>query len=454
MAPQSRFENARSFVKHFNLLPVSRVSATYRRVFRREVVDVCILIFIADIVTGVPTPIFPLYATSLGASLGLLGVITAMLGLGRLVAALPIGMLSDRLDRKTVLVAGMVMFAIAFGAFSIVPSAEWLVVPRLLQAVAMVATFPLGVAYIGDVVEPRDRGAAIGVYTAAMGSGFAVGPLLGSWVGASAGYPAAYLAGAVVAIAGAVFGAARLVRRKPQGPESPIGKRLVDLPALRALAREPRMLGACVANIAMTLSMTGAIFTYFPVYARGIGISTVTIGTLFAWRALASATGRIPMGAMSARIPANWTLAGVLAVEAVVVVAIARTTSATVLGGLLILEGVLFGIFLVSGQAAVASSSGPSNRGAAVGMFWMAGSIGELFGPIALGVVAQAAGLIAVFQSVAGGVAVGAALVAGLAWVGRRTAKDSRQDAGVDVASGDDAHHAAVASEPLQAGRH
>jgi len=36
------------------------VSATYRRLLRREVVGVCILIFIADIVTGVPTTIFPL----------------------------------------------------------------------------------------------------------------------------------------------------------------------------------------------------------------------------------------------------------------------------------------------------------------------------------------------------------------------------------------------------------
>lgn len=431
------------------------MAATYRRLLRREVVDICVLIFIADIVTGVPTPIFPLYATSLGASLGLLGVITAMLGLGRLLSALPVGMMSDRLGRKTVLVTGMFIFAASFVAYAASPSAGWLILPRMIQAVAMVATFPMGIAYISDVVEVRDRGAAIGVYTAAMGSGFAVGPLVGSWVGATVGYPEAYLAGAVIAIAGAAYGGIRLVRKTPQRSAATLGRRLVDLPALRALAREPRMLGACIANIAMTLSMTGAIFTYFPVYARGVGISTVTIGALFAWRSLASATGRVPVGAVSSRIPANWTLAGVLVVEAAVDVAIAHTGSAVALGALLILEGVLFGVFLVSGQAAVASASGSDNRGAAVGMFWMAGSVGELFGPIALGAVAEAAGLIAVFESVAAGVALGAVLVAGLGVLGlRRSAQDSRQHGAVDVAAGDDAHHAAVASEPLQAGRH
>jgi len=381
---------------------------------RRDVLDICLLIFIADVVTGVQTPLFPLYTTSLGASLGVLGLITAVLGLTRLASALPIGMLSDRLDRKTVLVGGMVTFAISFALYAVAPSAGWLVVPRLLQAIAMVATFPLGIAYIGDIVETRDRGAAIGVYTAAMGSGFAVGPLLGSWVASVDGYPAAYLVGAVIAVGGAAFGALRLVRKKVTPGESTLAQRLVDLPALAALIRQPAMVMACVANIAMTLSMTGAIFTYFPLYARGIGLSTVTIGTLFAWRSIASASGRVPMGPLSARLPAHWTIAAVLVVEAAIDLAISRTTSPAWLTALLILEGIGFGVFLVSGQSAVATATDTSHRGAAVGLFWMAGSFGDLFGPIGLGLIAQTMGVVAVFGTVAIAVAIGAITVAGL----------------------------------------
>ena len=396
------------------------VSATYRRLLRREVVDICILIFIADVVTGVQIPVFPLFTTSLGASLGLLGLITAVLGLTRLASALPIGMLSDRLDRKTVLVGGMLAFAAAFVLYAVTPSPGLLVVPRAVQAIAMVATFPLGIAYIGDIVESRDRGAAIGVYTAAMGSGFAVGPLIGSWVGSVAGYPAAYLCGAVIAVVGAGFGAVRLINKKVTPADSAVAPSLVDLPALALLIRQPSMLMACVANIAMTLSMTGAIFTYFPVYARAAGISTITIGSLFAWRSIASATGRVPMGPLSARLPAHWTLAAVLVVEASIDVGISRTVSPLVLTALLILEGIGFGVFLVSGQSAVSEAAGRTNRGAAVGMFWMAGSIGDLFGPIVLGVIAQERGLMAVFQASAGAVLVGAGLVAGLGVLARK----------------------------------
>ena len=393
---------------------MSGVSETYRRLLRREVVDICVLIFIADIVTGVQIPVFPLYATSLGASLGMLGLITSVLGLTRLASALPIGMVSDRLNRKTVLVGGMLAFALSFVLYALAPGAGWLVVPRVVQAIAMVATFPLGIAYIGDVVEPRDRGAAIGVYTAAMGSGFAVGPLIGSWMGSVAGYPSAYACGAVIAVGGALFGAIRLVNKKVIPADGALTPRLIDLPALAKLARQPAMLMACVANIAMTLSMTGAIFTYFPVYARGAGISTITIGSLFAWRAIASASGRIPMGPLSERLPAHWTLAAVLVVEAGIDLAISRSVSPLVLTALLILEGIGFGVFLVSGQSAVAEAAAQTNRGAAVGMFWMAGSLGDLFGPIVLGVIAQEVGLIAVFQTTAGAVLVGAGLVATL----------------------------------------
>lgn len=389
--------------------------------------DTCLLIFIADVVTGVQAPLFPLYTTSLGASLWLLGLITAVLGVTRVLSSVPVGMLSDRLDRKTVLVGGMIMFGLSFVGYAIVPNAGWLVAPRVLQAIATVATFPLGIAYIGDVVEPRDRGAAVGVYTAAMGLGFAVGPLIGSWVASTAGYPAAYITGAFIAFLGAAFGAARLIRKKAISDTSSV-LRLRDLPAFAALVRQPVMVMACVANIVMMLSMTGAILTYFPVYAHGIGLSTVAIGTLFAWRGFASAFGRIPMGPLSSRLPVAWILAAVLVVEATINLAISRTPSPVALAALLVLEGIAYGVFMVSGQLAVASQAGQANSGAALGLFWMAGSIGDLFGPIALGVVAQEVGVVTVFQAVAGAVVLGAVAVAYLGVLAaNRTRRETRQ---------------------------
>jgi DHA1 family tetracycline resistance protein-like MFS transporter len=396
---------------------VSGASSTYRRLLRREVIDLCLLIFLADVVVGIQIPVFPLYAVALGSSLGLLGLITATRGLTWLVASVPIGVLSDRLDRKTLLTAGMLVYAVAFVLYAIAPSPAWIFLPRALQAVAMVATFPLGIAYIGDVVEKRDRGAAIGVYTAAMGTGFAVGPLIGSWVGSTAGYPASFMTGALLALAGAAFAWRRLIAKKVLQEEGTVRARALDLQALRVLLREPGVVMACAANMAMTFSMSGAIFTYFPVYARGAGISTVTIGSLFAWRAFASASGRIPMGPISNRLPAHWALPAVLLGEAGIVLAISRTESVVILTFLLIFEGLCFGVFLVSSQSAVSAASSDTNRGAAIGMFWMAGSFGELFGLSGLGIIAQWFGVIFAFETVSGVVLVAAIAILGVGLV-------------------------------------
>ena len=428
----------RTFVRQYDANVVGL--STYRRLMRRDLLDVCALIFIADVVVGVQSPIFSLFATSLGASLGTLGLVTSVLGLGRLASALPSGLVSDRLGPKTVLVAGMVLYAISFALYALAPSPGWLVVPRILQAVAMVSTFPTGIAYIGDVIAERDRAAAIGVYTACMGSGFAVGPLIGTWVGSTSGYPAAYLAGGIIAVAGAIFGALRLTGKKPVAAAPGASRRLVDRRAIATLLRHPAVVMACVANIAMTVSQTGVVFTYFPVYARGVGISTLTIGTIFAWRALASATGRVPMGPLSSRLPAHWTLAVVLLIESGIDFFMARTSSPLTLTLLLVLEGICFGIFLVSSQAAVSEAGGATSRGAAVGIFWMAGAAGEVLGLVFLGAVAQAWGLIAVFGAVAATSLASCLLVAGL---GLLAVQDARKHARVEVAAGDHAHHPA-----------
>jgi MFS family permease len=198
---------------------------------------------------------------------------------------------------------------------------------------------------------------------------------------------------------------------------------------------------ACLANVAMTVSQTGAVFTYFPVYARSAGIGTLTIGSIFAWRALASATGRVPMGPLSSRLPTAWTLALVLLVESGIDFFMARTSSPLALTLLLVLEGIGFGVFLVSSQAAVSAAGGAQSRGAAVGIFWMAGAAGEVIGLVFLGAVAQAMGLIAVFGAVAATSLVSCLAVAGLGLLPGLTAEDSRQDRRVEVPARDDAHH-------------
>ena len=81
------------------------------------------------------------------------------------------------------------------------------------------------------------------------------------------------------------------------------------------------------------------------------------------------------------------------------------------LGALLVLEGIAFGMHLPSGQAFVAEQSTPSTRGQVVGGYSMAGSLGNALSPLVLGIVAEAGGVQAVFPFTVGLIAVGLVII-------------------------------------------
>jgi MFS transporter, DHA2 family, multidrug resistance protein len=93
---------------------------------------------------------------------------------------LTMGALGDRIGRRRLLLLG----AAAFGAASVLaayaPSAELLVLARALLGVAGATLAPSTLALVrGMFPDAARRRIAIGIWTAAFTSGFAVGPVVG-----------------------------------------------------------------------------------------------------------------------------------------------------------------------------------------------------------------------------------------------------------------------------------
>ncbi|MBM4428793.1 MAG: MFS transporter, partial [Chloroflexi bacterium] len=173
-----------------------------RRVLRRDVLTICVVIFTADIMSGILSPTFSLYAKQLGASLSVVGALSSIVGVTKLFASMPVGVLSDRIGRKIVLTIGMLLFAIAALSFALAPNAYALFPGRMLTGIAMICTFYLGVAYVGDIVAPAERGLAFGLYSTSMGLGFAIGPLIGAVIAVRSGVASSYLFAAGMAFLG------------------------------------------------------------------------------------------------------------------------------------------------------------------------------------------------------------------------------------------------------------
>jgi EmrB/QacA subfamily drug resistance transporter len=92
------------------------------------------------------------------------------------------GALGDRLGRRRVFSAGVVLFALASAACGAAPSIELLIVARAVQGVGAALLVPGSLALISAAYSEEARGAAIGTWSAWSAITGAVGPVAGGWV--------------------------------------------------------------------------------------------------------------------------------------------------------------------------------------------------------------------------------------------------------------------------------
>jgi MFS family permease len=376
---------------------------------RKELVAVFAMVFIADVVVGIFSPTFSLYATGLGASLTLIGALSSVVGLTRILSSVPIGLISDARGRKGVLLGGMAFLAASSFLYTVVRDPYLLVPVRVLTGLAVSSTFFIGIAYVGDVVTRSDRGMAIGVYTTCMGLGFTLGSGLGGEMAASLGYASTFRLAAAAALAGVAVAWWGLGASPKQ--EVAHAPALSLSTKLGLLVREPHLFAASLGYLLVILMFDAAVVNFFPLYAASLLISQAVIGSMFAIRALVSTSVRLPTGVLSARFSSKNLMVIALVLGMVMVFALCCLSDPVALTVVLAGEGICFGMFLTAGQAFIAEHFTESDRGAALGVYGTTGSIGSTAGPVVLGAAADLWGLRAVFWLTGALVLVGIAVL-------------------------------------------
>jgi len=126
---------------------------------------------------GMAWGLFPLYFAALGMSVEKIGVLAALYpavwGLGQLGT----GILSDRLGRKPLIVAGMWIQAAGIGLMLLGDAFVLLVWAMVLLGLGTALVYPTLLAAIGDVGHPSWRASSVGVYRLWRDGGYVAGAL-------------------------------------------------------------------------------------------------------------------------------------------------------------------------------------------------------------------------------------------------------------------------------------
>ena len=150
-------------------------------------------------------PLLPFYATNLGATATMVGLLIAAFSLAQLVVAPVWGRFSDRYGRRPAILAGLLVTAVAYVVFAFAGSILALLLSRVVQGVGG-GTIGVVQAYVADASPPDRRTRSLGWLSAVTSLGAVAGPAFGSLMIGLGGARAPGLAAAGLAALVAGFG--------------------------------------------------------------------------------------------------------------------------------------------------------------------------------------------------------------------------------------------------------
>lgn len=136
-------------------------------------------IFLAFLGIGLIIPVMPSLINELGITGTTVGYLTATFAIAQLIVSPFAGKAVDSIGRKIVIVIGLFIFGISEFLFGIGQEVSTLFISRVLGGVSAAMIMPAVTAFIADITTMDNRPKAMGYMSAAISTGFIIGPGIG-----------------------------------------------------------------------------------------------------------------------------------------------------------------------------------------------------------------------------------------------------------------------------------
>ncbi len=358
------------------------------KIWTRPFVLVILVNFLMFTSMYILLPTLPVYAQSIGGSETVAGMIVGLFTFAAVLVRPFSGNLLDSRGRKTVLLAGILIFLVSAAGYTWAYLVWMLLALRVVHGLGWGATTTAAGTVASDVIPAARRGEGMGYYGISSTIAMSVGPALGLAIIAHYSFEWLFLISVLFAAAGLICG----LFINYEG----IAGKSVEVSANKSGGNKPKGVIIEKSSIAPSLVLFftavtyGGIVTFLKPYADFRGIEN--IGPFFTVYALVLLFSRPVMGRMADRYGA-----GPLLIPGILMVAAALFTlmnaSALVI---FLLAAVLYGLGFGAVQpvlnALVISLAPPERRGAANATFFSAMDLGIGLGAVILGAISERVG--------------------------------------------------------------
>jgi MFS family permease len=356
---------------------------------------------------GAAIPVVALQARELGASIGVAGLIVAVLGLGQVLGDLPAGRIVARIGERSAVLLGSAVGAVGVTLSLLSWSPVVLGIGVGLFGIASAVWGLARQAYIIETVPPAQRARALSAMAGLTRLGSLVGPFLGAGVVLLLGPRGGFLVQLVaVIVAGALMAAMPGVDGDGRGDRPTLPLRAVLTAHRRVLAT----LGAGALVMGAARASRNAVL---PLWADHIGVDAATTSVLFGVGAALDVALSYPAGRwMDLRGRRPVTVGSLVAFTAAHA-ALPFAGGVLALGAVALLMGVANGLSNGVIMTLGADAAPEDGRAEFLSAFRLCHDVGMLTGPLLL------AGVAAIATLGAGSIALGALSALGAAGMAR-----------------------------------
>lgn len=397
--------------------------------------------------TTVPTPLYPLYQQRFGLSPLAITVVFAVYAAGVLATLIWFGSLSDRIGRRTVLLAALATAMVSTVLFITADGLAALFAARLLSGVTAGLFTSTASAALADREPGGDRSRAAVVATTSSIGGLGLGPLAAGLLAQFAPHPLRlpFTAEAALIAIAAIAVAVTTDDNQPGIPAIQHHNRLTVPPGIRAI-----FVPAAAAALA-AFALLGLFTALVPsLLADQLHIHSAALsGSIVALVFAASCLAQLSMRSRPSR-QATRTGLVLLAAGVVLVAVSAATRSLMLLATAAAISGLGQGLTVLGSFSAVTKSASPQHRAAVIAAYYTAAYAGVAIPVLGVGLLAAPLSLAGASIAFAAGIATLSIILAVDAT--RRTSARRYRNPLIAQAAPSDVDHPSRAAVPVHQG--
>jgi len=339
-------------------------------------------------------PVLPLFTQALGAGDSILGLIAAVSPLAGILFSFPVGVMSDRLGRRRLLVIAGIVFLTAPLCYLIITDPLALIPIRFFHGTATAILGPVVSAIIAERF-PATKGEMLGSYSSATLVGRTLAPLAGGiiisvfmFLPGLFPYRMVYVVAALAAVP--VLYLILRYREDQQGTTGIPGFSVFRESLVTFIANR-RLRATALADMA-TYFAFGAFETFLPVYLVSLHFGAWQIGVIFAIQVLIIAATKPFFGRIADRVDKRYQILAGILITGTSVAIIPFTADFLMVLAVSAAFGLGMSLSTVATSAFVADVAKREQIGASMGALSSIMDIGHAAGPLVTGIIITVAG--------------------------------------------------------------